>query len=131
MGLMGSTYFANNLPSQFKKIDSMFNFDMVGEGDGAGCAMSAEPEELKTVLEEANQHIKILKRAPRIIRGVGVRSSDYAPFFLKGAACISFISNGPHLYYHLPGDTIYRINPDIMADIARLAFLTGFNWANR
>ncbi len=131
MGLMGSTYFANNLPSQFKKIDSMFNFDMVGEGDGAGCAMSAEPEELKTVLEEANEHVKILKRAPRIIRGVGVRSSDYAPFFLKGAACISFISNGPHLYYHLPGDTIYRINPDIMADIARLAFLTGFNWANR
>ena len=131
MGLMGSTYFADNLPSQFKKIDSMFNFDMVGEGDGAGCAVSAEPEELRKVLEEANAHIQILKRGPWIIRGVGVRSSDYAPFFLKGAACISFSSNGPHLFYHLPGDTVYRINPDIMADIARLAFLTGFNWADR
>ncbi len=62
---------------------------------------------------------------------MGVRSSDYTPFFLKGAACISFSSNGPHLYYHLPGDTIYRINPDIMADIAGLAFIVGYNWANR
>jgi len=130
MGLMGSTHFASHFPAQFDKIDSMFNFDMVGEGDGAGCAVSAKPEELKKVLEDADKHINTLRRA-RLIRGVGVRSSDYAPFFLKGAACISFSSNGPHLYYHLPGDTIYRINPDIMADIARLAFLTGFNWANR
>jgi len=130
MGLMGSNYFASHFPSQFKKIDAMFNFDMVGEGDGAGCAVSAEPEELKKVLEEADKHINTLRRV-RLIRGVGVRSSDYAPFFLQGAACISFSSNGPHLHYHLPGDTIYRINPDIMADIAGLAFLTGYNWANR
>lgn len=130
MGLMGSTYFASYFPPQFEKIDSMFNFDMVGEGDGAGCAVSAEPEELKKVLEEADKHINTLRRAG-LIRGVGVRSSDYAPFYLKGAACISFSSNGPHLSYHLPGDTIYRINPDIMADIAGLAFLAGYNWADR
>jgi hypothetical protein len=130
MGLMGSNYFANHFPPQFERIDSMFNFDMVGEGDGAGCAVSAEPKELKKVLEEADKHINTLRRAG-LIRGVGVRSSDYAPFYLKGAACISFSSNGPHLSYHLPGDTIYRINPDIMADIAGLAFLAGYNWADR
>lgn len=66
-----------------------------------------------------------------IFGGVGVRNSDYVPFLLKGASCISFVSNGPHLFYHLPGDTIYRINPDIMADIAGLAFIAGYNWANR
>ena len=54
--------------------------------------------------------------------GVGVRGSDLAPFFLAGIPAASFGSNGPHLAYHQTGDTIYRINPDIMADIARLAF---------
>ena len=130
MGLQGSSYFVDHVPAQFEKVDTMFNFDMVGEGDGVGCALSSKPEELKKVLEDSDKHLNILRRT-RIIRGVGVRSSDYAPFFLKGASCISFVSNGPHLYYHQTGDTIYRINPDIMADTARLAFLCGFTWANR
>jgi len=130
MGLQGSEYFASHLPSQFEKVDTMFNFDMVGEGDGSSCAYSPELAELKKVIEEADAQVKIVRRMS-IIRGVGVRSSDFAPFFLKGATCVAFFSNGPHLAYHQPGDTIYRINPDIMADIARLAFLSAFFWANR
>jgi len=108
----------------------MFNFDMVGEGDGAGCGISEEPAGLKAALEAADETLKILRRSS-YIRGVGVRSSDYAAFFAEGVPCISFYSNGPHLSYHQPGDTIYRINPDIMADIARLAFLTACAWADR
>ena len=65
-----------------------------------------------------------------MFRGPG-GGSDYAPFYEKGITCASFSSNGPHLHYHQTGDTIYRINPDIMADIAGLAFISGFNWANR
>lgn len=130
MGLQGSTYFAGHLPSQFDRVDGMFNFDMVGEGDGARCAVAGNPEELKQILQDADSSIKILKGVS-VVRSVGVRSSDYAPFFQKGASCISFFSNGPHLHYHLTGDTIYRINPDIMADIARLAFISGYTWANR
>ncbi len=130
MGLQGSTYFADHLPSQFTKTDAMFNFDMVGEGDKAGCAVGGKPDYLKKVLEEADVSLQIL-RGVYVVRSVGVRSSDYAPFFQKGAACVSFSSNGPHPHYHLTGDTIYRINPDIMADIARLAFLSAFSWADR
>ncbi len=130
MGLMGSTHFAGHLPPQFEKIDAMFNFDMVGAGDGAGCSVSEKPEELKKTIQEADKKVHILHRVGTI-RGVGVRSSDYAPFFLKGAACASFSSNGPHLFYHQPEDTIYRINPEIMADIARLAFLAALAWADR
>jgi hypothetical protein len=130
MGLQGSTYFANHLPSQFDLVDGMFNFDMVGEGDGARCAVAGKPDELKQALQDADTSLNILKGVS-VVRSVGVRSSDYAPFFQKGAACVSFFSNGPHLHYHLTGDTIYRVNPDIMADIARLAFLSGYTWANR
>jgi hypothetical protein len=130
MGLQGSTYFADHVPPQFNQLDAMFNFDMVGEGDGARAAVGVKHEELKTVLEQADETLNILKGV-HVVRQVGVRSSDYAPFFQKGAACVSFSSNGPHLHYHLPGDTIYRINPDIMADIARLAFLSAYSWADR
>ncbi len=130
MGLQGSTYFADHLPGQFDKVDGMFNFDMVGEGDGTRCAVAGQPDELKQILQDADAAVHTL-RSVFVVKSVGVRSSDYAPFFQKGAACVSYSSNGPHLHYHLTGDTIYRINPDIMADIARLAFLSGYAWANR
>jgi Zn-dependent M28 family amino/carboxypeptidase len=130
MGLMGSSYFAAHLPSAFEKVDAMFNFDMEGEGDGAFCSFSPNLEDMKRILEDANKKVNILRNTGTI-RGVGVRSSDFAPFFEKGVPCASFHSNGPHLAYHQTGDTIYRINPEIMGDIARLAFLCGYIWGNR
>jgi len=130
MGLLGSTHFADHLPSPFSQVDAMFNLDMVGEGDGTGCAYSAEPPELKAVLESSDQQVHTLKKT-HIIKRIGVRSSDFAPFFQKGVPCASFWSNGPHLHYHQTGDTIYRINPDMLADAARLVFLSAYTWADR
>lgn len=130
MGLLGSNYFVGHLPPRFTKVTAMFNFDMTGEGDGTRAGVSPEPAALQQALEEADRGVKIL-RGLRPIQGVGVRSSDFAPFFLRGIPCLSFVSNGPHLSYHQAGDTIYRINPDIMADIARLAFLAGAALADR
>ena len=130
MGLQGSTHFAEHIPAPFERVEAMINFDMVGEGDGVGCSLSAEPAALKQALDKADARVGIL-HGTRIMRGVGVRGSDFAPFYAKGIPCLSFASNGPHLAYHLTGDTIYRVNPDIMADTARLAFLTGWELADR
>jgi hypothetical protein len=129
-GLIGANYLAEHFPARFAKIAGMFNFDMVGEGDGASCGYTSEPPELLAALEDADRTVKTLRRRWEI-KHVGVRSSDFAPFFLKGAPCVACFSNGPHLAYHETGDTIYRINPDILADIARLGFLASFRWANR
>ncbi len=129
MGLQGSTYFAGHLPAVFAKVDGMFNFDMTGEGDGAGGSVSDEG--LKTALLEADKHVGIL-RGVGVMRGpAGVRGSDFAPFMDLGIAVASIGSNGPHLAYHLTGDTIYRVNPEIMGDIAKVSFLAGLAWANR
>jgi len=130
LGLQGSTWFVDHVPGPFDKVTGMLNFDMTGEGDGLWGAVAAEPAEFKKALEEADRSVKIL-RGLGTIRGVGVRGSDFAPFFLKGIAAASLGSNGPHLAYHQTGDTIYRINPDIVADAAKLAFLAGFAWADR
>ncbi len=130
MGLTGSKYMAEHLPPGIKKVDSMFNFDMVGEGEGTICVMSKKRPHLEKALQVAAKQVPTLRNT-HYLGNIGPRSSDFAPFYLKGASCISFFSNGPHLHYHKTGDTIYRINPDIMADIARLAFLTGYLVADR
>jgi hypothetical protein len=130
LGLQGSTYFASHLPSGFEKVVAMFNFDMEGEGDGAWCGVSEEPPALKEAIERANKEINII-RGMSVIRSLGVRSSDFAPFFLQNIPCASVGSNGPHLAYHGTGDTIYRINPEIMGSIARVSFLSIHFLANR
>jgi hypothetical protein len=129
-GLKGSTYFADHVPGPFDKVAGMINFDMTGEGDGLWGAASAEPEGFRQALEAAGRTVGIL-RGLGTIRSVGVRGSDFAPFFLKGVPAASLGSNGPHIAYHQTGDTIFRINPDIMADAAKLAVLTAFAWADR
>jgi len=131
MGLQGSTFFAGHLPVPFARVDGMFNFDMTGEGDGAGGAYAAAFPDLEKHLRAADRYVGILRGLGEMKGAVGVRGSDFAPFYEKGAATVAIGSNGPHLAYHATGDTIYRINPDIMADIAKLAFLASRSWADR
>jgi hypothetical protein len=129
-GLQGSNYFVDHVPAVFAKVDGMFNFDMTGEGDGLWGAASAEPVGFRNAIGEADKSVGLV-RGLGVIRGVGVRGSDFAPFFLKGIPAATLGSNGPHLAYHQTGDTIYRINPEIMAGTARVAFLASYLWANR
>jgi hypothetical protein len=129
MGLQGSTYFADHLPAPLVKADGMFNFDMTGEGDGAGGSYSAD--ELGAAIKAADVHVGIIRGLGKMSGPVGVRGSDFAPFYAKGIPTASIGSNGPHLAYHAIGDNIYRINPEIMADIAKVAFLAGHAWADR
>ncbi len=119
MGLLGSKYFADHLPRRMTRVTTMLNFDMVGEGDGAHAGYSARDPWLKDLLTAADADVHTL-RGTGAMRRVGVRSSDFAPFFALGIPCLSFSSNGPHLSYHQSGDTIYRINPDMLADVAHL-----------
>jgi len=130
LGLQGSNWFADHVPGPFDKVAGMINFDMTGEGDGLWGAASAEPAEFRKALEEGGKSVGIL-RGLGIIRGVGVRGSDFAPFYAKGIPSASLGSNGPHQAYHQTGDTIYRINPDVMADAAKVAFLAAFAYADR
>lgn len=123
MGLLGSYEAASFVAQRFDTITAMLNFDMVGQGDGTSCAVTPDPPHLRGALEGADAGIGTLRRV-REITHVGVRSSDYAPFFLAGAPCAAFFSNGPHLFYHKPQDTIYRINPEILGEIARLGLET-------
>lgn len=130
MGLLGSSSGADFLARRFDALDAMFNFDMVGQGDRTNCGVTPDPPGLRAAIEAADARVGTLGRMWEI-RRVGVRSSDYAPFFHLGVPCASFHSNGPHLHYHRPGDTIHRINPDMLADVARLGFAASLRRAER
>ncbi len=130
MGLLGAGYFAQHLPAPIKKISAMFNFDMEGEGDRAYVQFSREPGSLKEDIERADASVQVIEGSS-FFKGVGVRSSDFAPFYLQGIPCAAFYANGPHVHYHDGGDTIFRINPDILGAIGRLAFLGTWFWAER
>ncbi len=130
-GLKGSRYLAAHLPGGLGPPLAMLNFDMVGAGDGIGCGYTAGRPELQAALDQARAAAGGTLRANSAIRGLGVQGSDFAPFFERGIPCLSFSSNGPHLEYHRTGDTIYRINPDIMADAARAGLAAAFHLANR
>jgi hypothetical protein len=131
-GLKGSTYFTSHLPAMCKKVAVMLNFDMEGVGDHTFVAYSAELEAAKSLLDQADAPLKSVTGA-RLMRSVGVRGSDFAPFFAMGVPCASFFSTGPRNEhtYHLPADSLYRLNPDIMADISRLAYTYAWLLADR
>lgn len=118
-GLQGSHAFAAGLPYGLKRAAAMVNIDMAGAGDGAWCGYSAAPPAVLQAVEAADADAKLIG-GKRAITRVGVRSSDFAPFFKLGIPCVSLSSDGPHLAYHEPGDTIYRINPEILGAMARL-----------
>ena len=119
---LGTSYFTDNLPAQFSKIDGVFNYDMVGVGDHVSFNLGVLPEGFRELVLEADKALGIV-RDSEASRGSG-REYPY----------LYFASGGGHTryeHYHRSSDTIYRINPEIMANIARLSFLSVYPWANR
>lgn len=129
MGLLGSTYFVATGPTAAGPTRGMINLDMSGQGDGLWCGYSLHDETPRLALEAAQAELGLLTGS-RAIRRVGVRGSDFAPFFAAGVPCLTCGSNGPHVFYHEPRDTIHRINPHMLADAARFILRAGWHLAN-
>ena len=123
---LGSSYFVKHLPSQFEKVDAIFDYDMVGVGDHVGLRLDTLPENFKKMLWDADQSIKIVRETTGPQRAARKEGEDIPNLY--------FASGGGHTRYedyHRSTDTIYRINPEIMAAIARLSFLTVRAWTDR
>ncbi|MFH0945003.1 MAG: M20/M25/M40 family metallo-hydrolase [Planctomycetota bacterium] len=129
-GLEGSNLFVEKPPAAAGRMMVMLNLDMVGEGDGSGAAIRPGYPALKEAVESADRTVGTVRSLHEFSGPPGVRGSDYAPFYLAGLPCLTFSSNGPHVHYHETRDTIYRINPDMLADMTRLTFLTAFYLAD-
>jgi hypothetical protein len=118
---LGTSYFTDSLLGQYE-VDGIFNYDMVGVGDRVSFDLGALPEDFRELVLEADRSLGIVRDSESTRRS----QRDYPYLY--------FASGGGHTryeHYHRSSDTIYRINPEIMANIARLSFLTVYPWVNR
>jgi hypothetical protein len=115
LGLLGSSFFAKNMPFESTAVQAMVNFDMIGRLNEkrsiviGGTGTSAETEDLLDQLK--SRHELQLSYSPE-----GFGASDHASFYAQDIP-VFFISTGAHSDYHTPGDTWDKINYDGMVEI--------------
>lgn len=132
MGSSGAEYFVAHLPPPGTTVAAFLNYDMEGLGDKVSGFMSSSLLAQRALLDQADAGLGILGRVGEM-RGIGNRSGDVSPFFAKGYPIASMMSNGPRpaFSYHLPGDSLEIVQPQLMANIARHAYRWAFLLADR
>ncbi len=134
MGLIGSEYFVQNLPSRIKKISYMINMDMVGEGNKIFVLGLKNFKEVESSFNEAKKELKldVELRGNKVPLSMMTTGSDHGSFAKVGIPAVSVFSSGSkHHGYHTKEDTIYWITPKIMEDIGEIVTFTAFKLANR
>lgn len=126
MGLLGSKYFVSHLPEKVKKINFVFNMDMIGAGPNVFIARLKNYPEIEKILMETPRKLNLscqIKGNEVTKKGRG--GADHAPFVEKGIPAVSvFSTDGKHNGYHTNDDTIYWITPKITEDIAKIISYT-------
>lgn len=133
VGLVGSTYMAENLPDFPSKPIMMSNHDMNGDGTALFISGSKDYPELYELLLDVNERYGMnLSLEAGGIQTMGA-GSDYAPFVRRGIPTYStwVRGGGRRNVTHTAGDSIYVITPKIMEDIVRLYFAAGYQFLNK
>ena len=115
LGLVGSKYFVEHLPTDIAPVAAMINFDMVGRlsrenvlaVNGSGTSPSWEP-----LLAEAAEDRVTLK-----LHASGLGPSDHSSFYLSEVPVLHFFT-GQHPQYHKPTDDLVLVNFAGMATVS-------------
>ena len=109
IGLIGSKYFVDHPPVEFKKIKTMFNFDMVGRFDKeknsisiSGTGTSVEADSLLKPLETKLPFTVV--HSPD-----GYGPSDHASFYSSNIP-VFYFNTGVHMDYHTPFDDTEKLD---------------------
>lgn len=147
MGLLGSAYYAANPKFPHAKMVAEIQMDMVGRasegvqnGDASRVDVKAEnidtlrlvgskriSTELDDIIQRQNKHTAL--RFKYDAEDVYTRSDHYN--FAKNGVPIAFFFDGFHPDYHRPTDTIEKIEWLKLTTVARLAYLTVAELAER
>ena len=131
VGLVGSSYMAENLPAFPSKPIMMSNHDMNGIGASLYISGGKTCPDFYDVLRQVNEKWGMnLSIDAGEISAIG-GNSDYAPFLKKGIPAYStWVRGGQRVGIHTAEDSIYVITPKIMEDIVRLYFAAGYQFLN-
>jgi len=128
-GLIGSlTYLKNPLFPLEKSI--LLNMDGVGVGSSIGAHAGRNYPELWNFVAEANDLYIHRPLRTNNFANLGRPRLDAARFLSAGVPSLSFYTSGSTNYYHVPGDNLDIIKPEIMEDMAQLLFITVVNMGN-
>ncbi len=128
-GIIGSkAYLENPVFPPEKSI--LLNMDGVGIGHSINANAGLNFPGLWKFVEEANEKYIHRPLSTNNFPNLGRPRLDAARFLSTGVPSLSFATYGSRNNYHLPGDNLDIINPEIMEDMARLLFITVVNMGN-
>jgi hypothetical protein len=119
-GLFGSKHFVKNLKIDTNKIIAMFNLDSIGSGDSIQVGNGKSSPELWSLARKIDKENFNLVVEDTWNGG----GADLTPFYETGIPGLYFVSKYSYEHLHLPTDTPETLNVDLLANIARLAYLT-------
>lgn len=119
----GKTSILNDMPKYPSKIEWMVNFDMVGVGDTNMVAGADVDPELFNIMVKAQKEYSISGKMVAVKNEGMMTRSDHTAFQRKHIPSYGNWTNGEDNGYHTDKDSIYKITPQIMEDIARAYFV--------
>lgn len=125
-GIIGSkSYLQSPVFSLEKSI--LLNMDGVGIGDSIAANAGNNYPELWEFVTQANEKFIHRPLSTNNFNNLGRPRLDAARFLTAGVPSLSFYTSGSTNYYHVPGDNLDIINPEIIEDMAQLLFITVVN----
>lgn len=108
----------------------LLNMDGVGVGNAISANAGNNYPDLWKFVTEANDKYIHRPLSTNFFANLGRPRLDAARFMTAGVPSLSFSSSGSRSYYHVPGDNLDIIKPEIMEDMAQLLFITVVNMGN-
>jgi hypothetical protein len=114
-GLLGSNFFVEHPTIPKSNMALMFNFDMVGVGDG-GLRISGV-ETISTYWNEFYSSLTSEEKNKIRTGRLGLGGSDHTGFKLEGIPALFIASSGSHKFYHNPEDTYETIDSKVFQNV--------------
>jgi hypothetical protein len=127
--LLGSKKYIEN-PVFPLENSVLLNMDGVGVGNAISATAGENYPAIWSLVKEENSAFIHASLNTNYFSNLGRPRLDAAIFMRAGVPSLSFATSGSQSPYHLPGDNVEVINPEIMEDVCRLLFLTTVKMAN-
>ncbi len=134
-GIIGSKAYIANPTFALNKTVGLINLDGVGVGDKISALAAINFPDLYKPFDNANDKYIHRIMHPREFLNISRPRLDAARFMTAGVPIVSFGTYGNRdnepSVYHLPGDNMDRITPEIMEDLAQIIFVGIIELANK
>jgi hypothetical protein len=108
----------------------LLNMDGVGAGNSISAAAGENYPAIWSFVKDENSAYIHANLKTNYFPNLGRPRLDAAIFMSAGVPSLSFATTGSPTHYHLPGDNVEIINPEIMEDVCRLLFIAAVKMAN-